>query len=906
MFVGRVTETTATRRLIAGAREGRSGVLLIHGEAGIGKSALLDHLVELANSFTVLRCAGVEAESELAYAGLHQLLRPVFDRIDRLPGPQAAALRSAFGLSNETVDERLLVSLGVLGLLSEVAEERPLLCLVDDLQWIDQPSAEALLFAARRLEAEGIAVVLTARDDPTEPFTARGVPELQLNPLTQTDARLLIAEHHGANVSNSVIEWLVENAVGNPLALVELPLALSRRQLIGQDAIGGLLPLATSVDQVYLNRLARLSDDTQRLLVLAAAEDTGARSAVATAAQVLRLDVHDLAPAESLGLIRVDSEQVAFRHPLVRSAVYRRASFTEREQAHRALAAASEAEGSSDRAAWHRAAATVGVSEEVARELESTAERARLRSGHAAAASALERAADLSPDPEPKALRLIGAATAAWNAGQPGRAEGLLGRVSTAAPGLNAAANDLRGVIEWRCGSVPDACETLTRAAADIALLDPQRAAQVFSDAGLACWDAGAYEQLGRVGRAAAELLQTADDGTLLVETLAGAVLLIEGAEPDKVPGGLAAISRACESDDPRLLIWAAIGAEVAGEGAIESTALARLLSLARASNAVDRLTLALESTVVQGFLAGDFTVKTLALEGLELARAAGLPNPALLQLASLAWLSGVQGHEDECRFYAEQVTLAAHHNRHALANSITEWGLALLDLGGGRPEQAATRLVVLEKAPPGIAHPFYVLSSAPDLVEAAMRSGDEPTARSAFTLLDDFAGPVWARSLAARCRGLLADGEAAEYEFTTALELHGDHGNPFDRARTQLVYGEYLRRQRRPKDAREQLEAALRTLQRQGAKLWAERARNELRATGAKAPKRAADARDELTPQELQVARLVGEGLSNKEAAAQLYLSPRTVEYHLRKVFMKLGIGSRAELIRMASVDDA
>jgi DNA-binding CsgD family transcriptional regulator len=706
-------------------------------------------------------------------------------------------------------------------------------------------------------------------------------------------------------VSTGVFDWLIENANGIPLALVELPATLSAHELAGQAPLVGKLAPATSVEQVYLERVQAMSPPTRSLLVLAAAEETGERATVERAARELGLDIADLTPAESAGLLRVDAEQIVFRHPLVRSAIYRDAAFTERERAHRTLATASAGEGNADRAAWHRAAATVGTDDEVARELEGTAERARLRSGHAAAASALERAAELSSETESKARRLVGAAHAAWHAGQPERAMALLDRASPVVsdPWLRADLEHLRGVIGWRCGSLPDACVTLLAGAAEIAPLDSGKALEMLADAGVAGWDAGDYAQLAEVGRAAAALPRSEDEQhALLGDVLVGTVSVSLGETSRDVPHVLQAIARMGGFDDQRLLVWGAIGAEVAGEAALEAALLGRSAALARASGAVDRLTVALESFAVQGFLRGQFAVGAEATEGLRLAREAGLPNAASLHLASLAWLGAVKGRDDECRAHAATVVEAARSNGHGIANSIAEWAVALLDLGIGRPEETVARLGSLGTAPPGLGHPFYVLSSAPDLVEACVRTGRHEAARSAFAVLEKFArpeAPTWALALAARCRALLADGAEAEGAFTDALRLHVEAANPFDSARTELLYGEFLRRERRRADAREQLRAALEGFERLGADPWTERARAELRATGETARRRDPSTIAELTPQELQIARLVAEGAANKEVAAQLFLSPRTVEYHLRKVFTKLGISSRAELIR-------
>jgi DNA-binding CsgD family transcriptional regulator len=717
----------------------------------------------------------------------------------------------------------------------------------------------------------------------------------------------------GSAVAPGVVDWLVENAGGNPLALMELPATLTAHELAGQDPLEGRLAPATSVEQTYLERVQALPPAARTLLVLVAAEGTGARATVERAGAELRLNIRELSAAESAGLVRVDAEHVVFRHPLVRSAVYRGAAFTERERAHRVLAIAAAAEGRIDRAAWHRAAATVGTDDDVARELESTAESAQRRSGHAAAAAALERAAELSADPESKARRFVLAARAAWNAGQPERSAALCDRADPILTDRRRRADidHLRGVIAWRCGSLAEGVATLIAGAARIAPADARKALLMLSDGGMAARDAGDYARLAEVGEATAALPRTfdtdcddveAEEFGLLADVLAGCVALtLDRTAPDDRL--VAAVARARDGREPRLLLWAATAAEVAGENDLESALLHRAARQARASGAVDRLTEALEALGVHGFLAGRFTLAAEAAgEGLTLARETGLPNAASLHLASLAWLAAVQGREDVCRAHAGEVIAAAGPTGDGIANSIAEWALGLLDLGAGRPDDAVERLRSLSTAGPGVGHPFYVLNSAPDLVEACVRTGRTETAAVAFAPLEGFAkpgAPPWALALAARCRALLSGGAEAAAEFEHALELHAQVDNPFHRARTELLYGEFLRRERRRADAREQLRAGLDAFEQLRAEPWAERARTELRATGETARRRGPSTVDALTAQELQIARLVGEGSSNKEVAAQLFLSPRTVEYHLRKVFTKLGITSRAELIR-------
>jgi DNA-binding NarL/FixJ family response regulator len=905
VLVGRSEEMATLGRLLAAAREGRSGVLVVRGEAGVGKSALLEQAVESADGFVVLRAVGIESESELAFAALHQILRPVLDRMRRLPAPQAGALEAAFALSDEVVDERFRISLGVLGLLAEVAEERPVLCVVDDAQWLDQASADALLFAARRFEAERIALLFAVRDDTKSAFSAPGLNVLRTVPLEPHDARALVVERLGQHVSFPALDWVLTNAKGNPLALVELPATLTARQLAGQDPLEAEMPRPTSVEQSYLERVGRLPPEVRSVLVVAACEELGDRGTIVRATAELGLAVSELEVAEAQGLITVGRDRIEFRHPLLRSAVYRGAGFAERERVHRALARVLQDPADADRRAWHRSAATVGADDEVAAELERTAERARLRGGHGAASISLERAAELTAEPEPRGRRLVLAARAAWHAGQPDRALALLDRAGPIVkePQLRGELDYVRGLIQFRCGSLHDAGEILVEAAAEVASLDPDRARDMLLDAGSVAAKSGDVNRLAEIARTAADLPRDEDElQALRIDLLVGLGGLIEGRTTQEVPLIHDAIVRAREFDDPHLLSWAATAAAAVGDETTEATLLRRAVAVARGSRAVDTLVFVLETVVNSAMLAGRYNVEAEATEGLTLANEAGLTNAATSHHAALAWIAGLQGRGDDCRAHAVEAANSAYSNSLANAYSAAEWGLALLDLGGGKPSEAMTRLLALHDAPHGLAHPLLVLTSTPDLVEACVRAGESERGAASFAALEGFArpeAPAWIRALAARCRGLLSHGTDPEGWFHEALSLHAEGRRPFDRARTELVYGEFLRRERRRADAREQLRSALSGFDHFRAEPWAERARVELRATGETARKRDPSTMDELTPQELQIAMLVGEGHSNKDVASQLFLSPRTVEYHLRKVFAKLGISSRAELIR-------
>jgi AAA ATPase domain len=487
VLYGRTAECAAVDRLLEDARSGRSGVLVLRGEAGVGKSTLLGYAAERAKGgpagMTVLRAAGVESEVELPFATLHQLLRPLLDRVGRLPEPQAAALHGTFGMA-ATPSDRFLLSVGVLSLLAEAAEERPLVCLLDDAQWLDQASADALVFVARRLAAEGIVLLFAARDPEVRRFDAAGLPELQLAGLEDAAAADLLAARSQA-MAAAVRDRLLRAAAGNPLALVELPAMLEPAQLDGRAPLPDPLPVGARVERAFADRIERLPPATQATLLVVAADDTGEVATALRAGRLLELDGLALGPAEAAGLVRVAGGRVEFRHPLVRSAVYRNAGFAERRAVHLALAESMDGADDADRRAWHRAAVAVGPDEPVAAELERSAERAQARGGYAAAAAALERAAELTGEETARAGRLAAGANAAWLAGRPDWALGLLDRAAGAAPPppLRAGLAQLRGHIELFCGSPADAHRILADGAAGIAGADPEQAALLLAEA---------------------------------------------------------------------------------------------------------------------------------------------------------------------------------------------------------------------------------------------------------------------------------------------------------------------------------------------------------------------------------------------------------------------------------------
>jgi DNA-binding CsgD family transcriptional regulator len=905
VLFGREAECTAVDGLITAARSARSGALVVRGEPGVGKSALLEHAIAQATDIRVLRAHGIEAESELAFAALHQLIRPILDRRAQLPEPQAAALAGALGLSRTSVADRFLIGVAVLSLLADAADDTPLLCVVDDAQWLDRSSADALTFAARRLEAEGVVLLFAARDGELQRFEGQGLGEFVLGGLDVEAAGALLAGRVPSGLSREVRDRLVASAGGNPLALIELAELLDAEQLAGEAPLPEPLPQSAQIERIYLERARALPAPAQRLLLIVAADDTGSLATVFDAASALGVEQGALDAAEAAGLVRAGRATVEFRHPLVRSTLYADATFAQRQAVHRALADVFAGEQDADRRAWHRAAASPGHDDEVAHELEQTARRARRRSGFAAAARALERAAALSSDDEARSRRLMAAAQDAWLAGGPAQALALLDRARGLVLDLRVRADlmHLRGTIELRCGVPADAATILAAGAAEIAPVAPAKAIEMLIEAAQAASYAGDANQIVEFGRRASSLPQDGDpDRRFTVKVIVGTGHLLAGDPARGVPQLRQALRLATGFQDPRRLVHAGACAGYLGEEATEHELYGRAVARTREIGAVSTLPYVLEYLARSEAVDGRYAAAAHATEGLRLARETDQQNSVCHLLASLALIASMRGRADECRCLAEEAVELATARGLGYQAALAEWALARLDLGLGRPTQALARLAGLASAGPGEGHPFVKLVSAPELVEAAVRADQPATAEAALAAFEPYARETaapWARALVARCRGLLAGRVAAEGHFREALRLHRESARPFDRARTELVFGEFLRRDGRRKNAREHLRSALDGFERLGADAWAERAREELRASGETARKRGPTALDQLTPQELQIARLVAEGATNKEVAARLFLSPRTIDYHLRKVFTKLGITSRAELIR-------
>jgi DNA-binding NarL/FixJ family response regulator len=904
MLYGREAERNRIGDLLAAARTSRSGALLVRGEAGAGKTALLEDARDRAADMHVLAVRGVESESELPFAGLDQLLRPALDLIDLLPSPQAAALRGALGLAESSGEDRFLISAACLTLLAELAERRPILCLVDDVQWVDSESAAALLFAARRLGAEGIAMLLAARLGDGSSFEAPGLEVVELGGLDPGAAAALVEHRAGGELAPSVRTFLVEQAAGNALALVELPAAMSSAQLAGREPLAEPLQIGPRLEAAFVSRLLQLPVEAQSLLLVAAAEDSGELVTILRAARSLDLPAEALQPAERDGLVRVSGGQLVFRHPLVRSAVYSSATSNERRAAHLALADAQNADDE-DRRAWHRAAAAIGSDEGIARELEASADRAARRGGHAAAAAALEKAAELSTTDRDRTLRLLAAADSAWLAGRSDRAQALLGEASRSAPGdLEVGVTKLRGRIEVRTGSFTDALPLLLSAARTLVATEPSTALSLLADAEEATLYTGDLELPIEIGRLAAECGRAGPPGAdpFPVVVLTGIGFLFAGRFDEAVPLLREAVALASESDDLDKLLHATRAAVAMGDDPTGLELSSRALRLARERSAAGALPRIFERLPFVEITVGRFSSARIhAEEGLELAREMGQERGA--HLALLAMLAALQGREEECRTHAAETMQRAVERRAGILAAMSTWALGTLELGLGRPAEAAAVLESALVADTALTHRLIALFLAPDFVEAATRIDRLDDARAVLEGFEAWANAVgqpWALSRVAHCHGLVTTGDEAERHLLDALALSDSAQRPFDRARTELALGEVQRRSRKRREAREHLRSALAAFELLEAAPWEERARTELRATGETARRRDPSTVSQLTPQELQVARFVAEGLSNKEVAAQLFLSPRTIDAHLRNIFAKLNLTSRTQLARL------
>ncbi|HEY4463454.1 MAG TPA: AAA family ATPase, partial [Streptosporangiaceae bacterium] len=906
----RLTDRHAERRVLDqladAVRAGASRVLVLRGEPGVGKSVLLDYLAGRASGCHVIRAAGVESEMELAFAGLHQLLAPLLDRADRLPAPQRDALRTAFGLSAGSPPDPFLVGLAALGLVSEVAAKRPLVCVVDDEQWLDRASVHALGFVARRLAADSVGLVFAVRAAGPE---LAGLPELAVAGLTEEDARALLKSALTGPVDARVRDLIVAETRGNPLALLELPRGLSPAELAGGFGLPGATSLPGRIEDSFRRQLDELPAETRRLLALAAADPSGDPLLVWRAAGRLGIPADAGAPAAGAGLVEFGT-RVRFRHPLARSAAYRSASGEDRHKVHAALAAATDPGTDPDRRAWHLAQAAPGPDEDVAAELDHSAGRALRRGGLAAAAAFLERAAQLTPDPVRRARRLLAAAQRKRDAGELDAALGLL-VAAEAVPldALHAAEVErLRGQVaaDQRRG---EAAGLLVHAARLAGPLDTGLARETYLEAIWAAMFAGGPARPGGV-REAAEAARAAPPGPApprAVDVVLDAVAL-------RVTQGYTAaaaeLTRALElllaldagADEARRWLWLA-GGRAGTMIALElwdfesGYALAgRQVQVARDLGALVQLQLALNFLARVHIVAGELsTAERLIGEDRVIAEATGNPPAPHAAMMLAAW----QGREQEASgLILGTDEVAAGRAPEALAG-LAACASAVLHNSLGRYDSALDAARAIFARDDMAFGPLAV----GELAEAAARTGDVAAVRTALDWLAERTRVTpadWALGIEARIRALLSDGQAADGLYRESIQRLGRTRIRAQLARSHLLYGEWLRRQGRRVDARQQLRTACDMLDEIGMEGFAERGRRELLATGETVRKRtapadrAAGASEPLTAQEAQVARLARDGLSNPEIGTRLFISARTVKYHLAKVFTKLGISSR------------
>jgi DNA-binding CsgD family transcriptional regulator len=896
---GREIEHARLEQLLTAVRAGQSAALVLRGEPGIGKTALLDSGAELAEGYRVLRAVGVESEMELPFAALHQLCAPLLDGLERLPPPQRDALGTAFGLSSGPRPDRFLVGLAVLSLLSEAAEATPLICLVDDAHWLDQSSAQVLSFVARRLQAESV-ILLFAERDQLEHDELAGLPELRLQGLSDADARELLASANIGPLDEQVRDRIIAETRGNPLALLELPRGLSGASFAGGFALPGELPLPSRIEASFRRRVEQLPTQTQRLLVVAAAEPIGNPMLLWRAAAELGIPVEAAAPAEADNLMEVGA-RVAFRHPLLRSAIYRAASPEERRSAHRALAGATDPEADPDRRAWHRAHAALAPDEDVATELELSAARAQARGGLAAAAAFLERAAELTPEPGRRARRALAAARAKRLAGLP---HGALALLTTAATGpldeFDAAMlQRLRGQIALDLSRGGEAAPLLLDAAKLLDSLDAALARETHLEA---LWAASVAGRLGGGVLDAAEAARAAPPAPepprptdLLVDGLA--VRFTEG-----YPAGAPILKQALSAfrDEAGRGEQEMLGTWMAARVAVElfddetwNLLATRHVQAARDTGALSALPATLNYLAGMRVAEGNLdAAATLLDEADAITAATGNARTVVGRFVLAGW----RGDEAHVSMLNEALEREATARGDGAVLTAGEYAHALLHNGLGHYEKA------LAAAQQASAQDELSASSMslPELVEAAVRSDRPQVAADALERLSErtrAAGTEFALGIEARSRALISEGAPAESLYREAIELLGRTRMRVEAARAHLLYGEWLRRENRRVDAREHLRSAHELFSSMGADGFGKRAARELLATGEKARKRTADTRGELTAQEAQIAQLARDGYSNPEIGAQLFISPRTVEYHLHKVFTKLAISSRTQL---------
>jgi DNA-binding CsgD family transcriptional regulator len=899
-LVGREQECAAIDRLLEASAAGESSSLVLRGEAGIGKTALLGYAAERAGAGLVLRTAGVEGESDLGFGGLFGLLRPVVDKLRELPETQAAALSAALGLAPSHGADRLLVSAATLSMLAAAADERPLLCLIDDAQFLDAESVEVLVFSARRLGAEPVSLLFAVREGAGRGFNAPDLPELMVEGVG-TEAAVQLLKVSAPAAADPVREWLLAEAAGNPLALLELPNGLSASQLLGRAALPEATPLSARLRTAFLGRIDQLPSETRSALLIAALDDADEVSTVVRAAGEAGLPANALDPAEQAGLLSVVDGGIEFRHPLVRSALLESSTHSQRRSSHLALAAALNGGADADRRAWHQALATLTTDEEVAGALEASAGRYQARGGHASAATAFLRSAELSADDGHRIGRLAAAAEAAWAAGQPERARETIARALPLATGeVRPRLLYLQGVIEAGTGDARGAVPILVEAAE--ASDDGSLTLELLTEACEAAMYAGDSAQAANLAASASRIEPRSETDRFRVAALTGIAAELAGDNQRAAPLLLEASQRAVELQDPYALIWAARAATIGNMPRDGLPHAARAVAIARERALLSVLPVALGHQAAALADHGRFKLAYAAAEeGIRLASDFGHHWGVGRNLANLALLDAMRGDEARGRDHADEAMKHAANGGAVLIGEFAMWALGLLELTLGRPSEATDRLLIVSDGERAESNPLTGLWSIPDLIEAAARSERLEETVDRLERYGEWVedSPSPARlSLLARCRAVVSEEEWRE-QFEASLQA-GTGLSPFDQARTELLFGERLRRNRARREARPHLRRAADLFRQVGAPRWEERAEVELRATGETARKRDPSTLDELTPQELQIAGLVASGMTNRQVAEQLYLSPRTIDYHLRKVFSKLGVASRTQLMQM------
>ena len=898
----RRAESEMLDRLVAKARAGTSGVVVLRGEAGVGKTALLDHFLAHAAGCRVVRAAGVESEMELAFAGLHQLCAPFLDRLDRLPAPQHEALGTAFGLRTGDTPDRFLVGLAVLSLLSEVAEEKPLVCILDDVQWLDRASAQVLGFVARRVAAEGVVLIFALRE-PSEEQNLIRLPELPVGPLQDGDARALLASAIPGRMDEAVLNRIIAEAQGNPLALLELPRSWTPAALAGGFGMPDSVSVSGRIEESFRRRLAPIPEQCRLLMLVAAAEPAGDPVPVWNAAESLGIPADAAAPARQAGLLELGT-QVWFRHPLVRSVVYRDATPSDRRLVHGALAEATDPTEYPDRRAWHLAAAAAGPDEAVASELERSASRAQARGGLAAAAAFLQRAVTLTDDPARRADRALAAAQASLGAGAFDAARGLL---ATADAGpldeLGRARVDLlEAELAFAQNRGGDAPRLLLEAARKLENLDLRLSRDTYLEAWAAALFAGHLASGGsllEVSRAAASAPDATDPPLPCDLLLDGLALIFTRGRSAATPVLHRAIAAYAsrEVSAQEMLRWGWLATRAANllwdyDSCLEIGT--RAVQIARDSGALEALAVADNACGQAAAFGGDFASAALLAAEVEAVKEA--TGTRIAPHAALA-LAGIRGREAEASKLIDRIITDAPAVGQGTAVQYAHWAKSVLMNGLGRYEEALTAAVKASEDMPQLHVAMWALS---ELIEAATRTGNAELAQRCLARLDEQtagSNTDWGLGILARSRALASENEAPERLYLEAVDRLGRTRLRPDLARAHLLYGEWLRRAGRRVDAREHLRVAYDMLATIGMEAFAERARRELLATGERVRRRTVETRDELTPQEEQIARLARDGLSNTEIGARLFLSPRTVEWHLRKVFSKLGVSSRKTL---------